>query len=284
MKKSIYFLVMGIGVGFFSATTNHDSFLTDVIRSKTVVASFTGTENSTHYLKPLTASFANVTTKKVSFVVPPGYHFKSDDSTVQDIIITQEQWIVLNPKESVDIQLSGMCIQNHHSAPDVNDSFSLSGWAKPKLKQTAEVIARLNRQDYQGQRAMWVVSDGNELTGIIGMNTNNERLLLDEIAVITGQPKVSEEDYKKASRKVSPVEYKAELRGYFAFSFSRPVPIHIALFTEDGIVLQEIYQQKAKPGRHKVEYVFDAMPYQGQTIHAKLIAFDDVLMDRTIAL
>ena len=254
------------------------------IENRTILTTFSGAAGSTHYLKPLSANIRNLKNQEISILIPAGYHFKSEDSTVQDIITTQEELLVLKPKEVLDVKLSGMCIQHHNSAPGADDGFKLAGWANPKLKKLAAYLDENNIQNCQGQQAMWVVSDGDELGYIVGIGSQSERELIDLVAAITNQPTITEAQYAALKQDVVSPIYKAELRGKFAFNFNMKVPIHIALFDENGIVLQEIYNQVAPAGRQEVTYTFDALPYEGKTIHAKLIAFEDVLMDRTIVL
>lgn len=254
------------------------------MEQRQILATFTGASGSTHYLKPLSASIRNLKNQQISIVIPAGYHFRSEDSTVQDIITTQEELLVLKPREVLEVKLSGMCIQHHNGAPGADDGFKLAGFANPKLKKLALYLDEKNIQNCQGQQAMWVVSDGDNLGYIVGIGSQSERELIDLVASITNQPTVTEAQYAALKKEVVSPIYKAELRGKFAFKFNMKVPIHIALFDENGIVLQEIYNQTAPPGRQEVTYTFDAVPYQGKTIHAKLIAFEDVLLDRTIAL
>ena len=259
--------------------------LQQAIETRTVYTSFTGNDGSTHYLKPLQAELRNVTNKSVNIQVPAGYHFKSDDEDVQDIVTTQEEMIALGPKETKLVSISGMCIQHLNSAPSQEDGFKLAGLAQPDVQRVADFLNTNNIQNCQGQQAMWIVADKTEIDPMLYNNVDLNRELIDLTCDILGKPKLTDEQFKNMVEEgVSQTQTKAELRGKFAFKFSRKVPIHIALFTDEGIVLKEIYKEEAAPGRHTVEYAFDALPYQGQTIHAKLIGFNDVLLDRVIEL
>jgi hypothetical protein len=282
--NSIIFLFASLlsAVTFQSATTTIE--LQNAMEQRQILATFTGASGSTHYLKPLSASIRNLKNQQISIVIPAGYHFRSEDSTVQDIITTQEELLVLKPREVLEVKLSGMCIQHHNGAPGADDGFKLAGFANPKLKKLALYLDEKNVQDYKGQQAMWIVSDGEDLRYIIGIGSTSERELIDLVASITNQPTITEKEYAAYKQEVISPVYKSELRGKFAFNFNMKVPIHIALFDENGIVLQEIYNQVAPAGRQEVTYTFDAVPYEGKTIHAKLIAFDDVLLDRKISL
>lgn len=259
--------------------------LQQAIDTRTVHTTFTGNGGSTHYLKPLQAELRNLTNKSVNVQVPAGYRFKSDDEDVQDIVTTQEEMIALAPEETKKVSISGMCVQHYNSAPSQEDGFKLAGWAQPDVLRMASFLDENNIQNCQGQHAMWIVADKTMIQPMVYDNIDVNRELIDLTCDILGKPKMTDEQFKMMVEEgVSRTQTKAELRGKFAFKFSRKVPIHIALFTDEGIVLKEIYKEEVPPGRHSVEYTFDALPYQGQTIHAKLIAFSDVLMDRVIEL
>ncbi len=258
--------------------------LLEALQQQQISATFRGSSGSTHYLKPLSATIQNLKNKEILIAIPAGYHFRSEDSTVQDIITTQEEMIVLKPKEYLEVTLSGMCIQHFNGAPAPEDAFVLTGYAEAELKKLAEYLDEKNIQNYEGQQAMWVVSDGDELDNIVGLGSDSDRELINLTASITNQPTITDQQYSALKRDVNAPVYKSELRGKFEFKFPREVHIHIAIFDENGIVLQEIYNQTAPAGRQEVTYTFDAMPYEGKTIHSKLIAFDKVLMDRTIVL
>ena len=280
------FLASALLLAAFLGNGNRlEQTLQEAIDSRTVYTTFTGNEGSTHYLKPLQGEIRNLTNKSIYIKVPAGYHFKSTDEDVQDIVITQEELIALAPKETKQVPLSGMCIQHNNIAPNPDDGFKLAGMAQPDVQRLASYLDEKNIQNCQGQQAMWIVADKSNIGPLLYDNLDSDRELIDLTCEIIGRPKLTDKQLKELVTKGwGRTQTKAELFGKFAFNFNRKVPIHIALFTDQGIVLKEIYKEEAKPGRHQVEYTFDALPYQGQTIHAKLIAFDDVLLDRVIEL
>jgi hypothetical protein len=250
---------------------------TDVIR-----AEFNGNEESTHYLKPLLIDLENLKNKKVVIRIISGYRFESNDSNVQDIITTAEELIALNPHEKRQIPVSGMCIQHYNAAPESTDSFKLSKRISPIQKRFAGVVDSAGWQNVQAQQAMWIISDGGDLYDLISYGDEAEWEMVNLVAGLMDQPVPSRENFNQEVTQRT--QRSATLKGVFKFKFSRPAPIHIALFDENGIVLKEIYRESAKPGRHEVTYEFDALPYEGQTIYACFIAFDDVLMERVINL
>ena len=256
--------------------------LDEALRSGIITINAKGNSNSTHYLKPLALELKNSTNKKVVIRINSGYRFISEDSATQDIISTHEELLALNPNEKQNVLLSGMCVQHHNAAPGTDDTFRFGGYAQQPLYRMAKSIDSAGWQNCQAQHAMWLLSDGGELEDIYTYGDEQEWQILSTVARISGKPLPDKKTFMSAMAERHQI--KAELKGFFKFKFSRKVPIHIALFDDNGIVLQEIYRETASPGSHEVTYTFDALAYQGQTIYARFIAFDDVLMERTIVL
>jgi hypothetical protein len=273
-----------LALSFSTEKSTAELSLEEALKTKSIAIEASGNSSSTHYLKPLQLSIHNLKNEALRIRVLPGYHFQSLDSNVQDIITTQEDWIVLNPGESKAVDLAGMCIEQRNAAPGQGNAFRFAGLARKPLKEMSEYISNKNLQNTKGQYAMWSISDNDPLDGIIELNNAQERELMQLSAALSGRAPLSDEQCKKLAQFASNQVYISELKGTFNFSFSRPVAIHIALFSENGIVLKEIYKKTAPAGRQSVTYTFDANPHLGTTIYARLIAEDQVLLSRKIEL
>lgn len=284
MKNPVVLGLFALLLFSASRPANQEILLFDAIKTKKLTATFAGQDKSTHYLKPIVGILKNVSSANLSVKIPVGYRFASTDTTVQDFVVTQEELIALVPGQSIEINVAAMCVQSHNAAPGGADGFSLVGFASQELQKMAETIAAQNMQDIRGQAAMWAVSDGYPLNGILRDNTPEEREVMRVAATLSKQSPFTDIQCAQVLEGGLPITFKAQLNGTFSFNFSRAVPIHIALFKENGIVLQEIYHATAAPGKHTVTYTFDAYPHIGETIYAKLIAFDDVLLTRKIDL
>lgn len=252
------------------------------LKNASISAHATGNSGSTHYLKPLMLEIRNRKSKPITIKLGAGLWFQSEDSTVQDIITTNTEYLMLNANETKSFPISGFCIQHHNAAPGNDDAFVFNPKTRGSLSRFAQKVDSADWQNGQAQSAIWAIADKDELFGVYAYGDETEYKIACEAAKVMGLPKPD----KKVMERVAAGSgvYKAELRGKFKFKFSQKVPIHIALFDANGIVLKEIYREEAPPGQHEVEYTFDAYPYQGQTIYAKFITRDDVLMTRTINL
>ena len=271
----------GMLTGLFSAAPEEVDFKT-ALKSATITAHATGNSNSTHYLKPLMLELRNRKSKQIVVKIPAGLWFQSEDSTVQDIITTNTEYLVLNANETKRFPVSGFCIQHFNSSPGNDDAFVFNPASRDNLNRFAQKVDSADWQNGQAQSAMWAIADHGNMNGIYTYGDETEWKIACEAAKILGLPKPDKTTFSQKANQ--PVVYKDELRGKFKFKFSQSVAIHIALFDANGIVLKEIYREVAPPGQHEVSYTFDAYPYQGQTIYAKFIARDDVLLTRTINL
>lgn len=280
--KTFSALVLILILVAFSPKKEVEITLEEALKQGKVSMVATGNNGSTHYLKPLQIELKNNTSNKVVIRINSGYRFLSEDSTVQDIVITEDELIALNPHENHNATLSGMCVQRHNSAPCSDDAFAFGGYAAPALRAFAAKVDSAHWQNSQAQQAMWVLSDGRDLANIYTYGDDAEWQIVVAAARAAKLPVPDRQAFMAEQAKRSGAY--ANVRGSFKFKFSQPVAIHIALFDENNIVLQEIYRETAQPGSHQVTYEFDALPYQGQTLFARFIARDDVLLERTIAL
>jgi hypothetical protein len=275
------FVLASLLTGIFTAAPEEVDFKT-ALKNAAITANAKGNSSSTHYLKPLMLELRNRKNTQIVVKLPAGLWFQSEDSAVQDIITTNTEYLVLKANETKTFPINGLCIQHQNAAPGNDDAFVFNPKTRGNLSRFAQKIDSADWQNGQAQSAMWAIADKTDLRTIYSYGDETEWKIACEAAKIMGVAKPDKQTFEAYAAK-QPV-YKSELRGKFKFKFSQKVAIHIALFDANGIVLQEIYREEAPPGQHEVEYTFDAKPYEGQTIYAKFIARDDVLMTRTIAL
>jgi hypothetical protein len=269
-------------VNFSSVNSAKEYTLEEALQKGVIQAEYFGNDKSTHYGKPIRIKLQNRANEKVVIRIISGYRFMSVDNDVQDILTTQEEIFAINPYETITETVAGMCVQHHNGAPNSDDKYTFSGLEKGPLLAFSQTIDSTNNQSVSAQQAMWVLSDDEDIYDLVNYGGDEEWILAKRVAHLSGKELPSRENFNREVAKRT--QRKAELRGVFKFRFSRPVPIHIALFDENGIVLKEIFRKTASAGQHKVEYTFDALPHQGKTIYAKLIAHEDVLMSRKIEL
>ena len=279
-------LTVTILIGLLSAalmpTSEHNILLLQ--KANKIELSIIGNAESTHYLEPILLTVTNKTNKKIEINIPPGLHFATVDSNYQDVISTQERTMLIAANASKTIAMPGLCIQNHNSAPGGKTEFTLGAMALDKTLALAEFLDLKNIQGSQAQQAMWVLTDNNNLTNIIGFDDRHEQELLDKTADLAGLPKISIEDYKELKNKRHNPVYTSSLKGYFKFEFPRKTRVQIAIFNQDHVLIKEVFNQEVEAGFHKVEYKLETTDYEGKKIISQMIAYNKVVSKRTIDL
>ena len=265
------------------APNNQQNVLT-LQKAKKIELQILGNGESTHYLEPILLTVTNKTNKKIEVNVPPGLHFVTVEEGYQDVISTQERMLVLAPNATKTIPVPGLCIQNHNAAPGGETEFLLNDLASDKMVSLAQFLDVKNIQGSQAQQAMWVLSDANNPTNIIGLDDRHEQALLDKTTELAGLPKISPEDYEERKVGVRNPVYTSSLKGYFKFEFPRKTKVQIAIFNEDHVLIKEVFNQEVEAGFHKVDYELETTDYEGKKIISQMIAYNRVVTKRTIDL
>ena len=243
-----------------------------------------GNDESTHYLDPLVVNVKNNTKKIIEMKVPAGLHFVSNEENIQDIISTQAQFVRIAPNSNKHFTISGVCIQSSNGSPGSENDFLLTANAEPKLYELAQFLDKKNIKNSQSQQAAWAISDNRDISNIIGLESENEQALIDKTASILGLPSVAAEDIKTWKKaRVNPI-YTSRLKGYFKFEFPLKTKVQIALFNQDNVLIEEVYNQDVDAGFHKIDYQLETTEYEGQKITSQLIAYNKVVTRRSIDL
>jgi hypothetical protein len=246
--------------------------------------SISGTSSSTHYLMPIELKITNNTRDILDIKIPAGLHFQSIDENDQDIISTQRQIVKVAPNSYKNVQIEGVCIQQLNRAPSSSSKFTLAKTAPKKMYELAQFIDQKQIRGAIAQDAMWVISDGNDLSSIIGLSPKHEQELLNKTASIMELPPVKIEDFKRWKKeRVEPV-YTSSITGYYKFEFPRKTRVNIAVFNENNVLIKEIINQEVEAGFHKIDYQLETTDLEGHRITSQLIAYNKVLAKRNINL
>ena len=62
-----------------------------------------GNPESTHYLKPIIVAITNSSDRRLEVTIPAGQTFLAKDPTVQDVIVTEETLIALDPGKTTQL-------------------------------------------------------------------------------------------------------------------------------------------------------------------------------------
>lgn len=277
MKKTAIFfaLILSTALAFAEPVEFRDA-----LKNNLITAELDGNGESPHFIDPLQARITNVSSQDLQLHIKPGYIFQSMDSTVQDLIITEDVIITLNSGESVDRALKSMCIEQHNSAPVKGIGYRFSHLAEGALLKLAQYINDKKYFNSMAQNAVWCLTDGNSILNIYG-----EKEIAQDLREYTCKllnipvPDWDAVDYE------SPNRYSIEINGTMTFQLMKPTHIIIGLFNEDGIMVRELYNiNKLDKGMYRKEYSFDATVYTDALYYIMLIEDGKITLRSTVDL
>ena len=230
-----------------------------------------GNTESTHYYKPLLIELKNTANHALEIKIANGQLFKSADPEAQDIITTQEEIIALKALESVKIPLYGMCVQEYNAAPDATTVYELGTKAKGNLATLAMRIQKEKAFGVAGQQAVWALTDGRPMSEITSMDLEQTTAARDMVMDLVAADTVTVVG-ETIRRPRNNGRIKRSMEGNFNYRISQKSDVHIALFNQDNIVLDELFYKAAvAPGSHSFEYTLDRMIDPKQYYYIRLI-------------
>jgi hypothetical protein len=240
--------------------------------------------SSTHYLLPLEISVRNIKNKPVEIDVPFGFIFAPIDTSYQKFVVNKAIAFTLPPALNKKVQISAMCINANKSSPVLGSVYKLAEPASGKLLEIVKYIEVNKYYSYAGQRAVWVVSDNHDLDFVDSFDDKEAISLQTFLSKLLSRPIPvrDKNDYSK-NLKVRP-SIKV-MGGEFEFDFYKSRKVQIAMFDKNNIVVRELYNNPNEPaGNRKVTFEFDASVYIEPFYYFRLIADDEVLINRKISI
>jgi hypothetical protein len=105
-------------------------------------------------------------TEDTSYVrIEPGRTLGSNDTTVQDILITREEVLALAPGEKRELAIYGFCGQASNASPDSAESFNIGKMADSLVVVLAEFLDERNNEFPEDaiQKAVWCLTDDHDI-------------------------------------------------------------------------------------------------------------------------
>lgn len=256
--------------------------LATAIEQKLVEYSATGNSESPHYYEPIRITIKNISNAPLQIRIPNGQKFESVSPDIQDVITTQEELIALSEEKTSTKPLLGMCIQQHNSAPNNEEQYTLGSLATGSLAKLTQEIQNKKAFTINAQYAVWSLNDVENLYQIDG-NDQEEALYFQSftanlLGVSIDQDPFNEEDFdddnntKEDSDDDSRYLVKRKVGGKFKYKFSKTSAVTIGMFNNQDIVVKELYNNpKTKPGEHFLSYEFDTNAYTDNVYYIRLI-------------
>jgi hypothetical protein len=270
----------------FSAMADQDPVPLDkAIKSGLVKIQASGNSESTHYLKPMILEFYNPKNTSVEINVEPGWIFIAGDTSYQNLIVTDEIFVQINPNGKKKVEIWAMCIEDDDRAPSTDVVYKMDKLAEPNLLGLVQMIAKNNWHNSEAQHAVWAMACNSPVEDIAGYNTAMVQELQKYVCTKKGielPPPPAEDDYEH-NYDYARSNFKREIGGWFEFDFPKKSEVHVAMFDANGILVRELYNNKeVAPGFHKIEFAFDATVYNDDKYYIKMIVNGEVLLKRMI--
>lgn len=191
---------------------------------------------------------------KLDLQIPAGWLFTAEDTTNQDLIVTQSQLLALEKGQTKNVRLEAYCARASRLSPSLGTAFSIGLAVSGPLAQLARFI---DERGYRGgavQSAVWAVTDDHPVNSI----DNPE--LARFTAELLGKPLPAytiQHAYASAPGRPAFRPAPAIAKGIFAYSTDRQRKVSFGLYDDSGKLLKSFFDnQDQRPGHHRFEFFF----------------------------
>lgn len=137
----------------------------------------------------LQATVTNVSKRPVRVALGPGLKFQSQDSSLQDLLVVDNEEYLLAANAKHAFKLVGYCCEMFRSGPGQGSVFQLVNHPNDKLGQVATYLYK-NYLDKNpmAQQAIWAVSDSADLSAVWDRaQPEKSKKLVEFLAQLTGR-------------------------------------------------------------------------------------------------
>jgi len=196
--------------------------------------------------------------------IPAGLQLNSEDSTIQDLIITDSRLLELAAGSKRRLIINAMCIQPSNGSPYANSVFILGAMANDTLVKLAQYLATKGYQDDLGQSAIWAMVNNEGLENVYGSDPTRLQDLLQFMHLLTGKP-LPWYNKEKAAPPVGQVytQEPAIIHANFEFKLAMAGTARIAIYNEAGDVVYVIKDNMmVKSGKSTMKFRIEVRGYE----------------------
>jgi hypothetical protein len=191
LKKTIALIIVLGVVGIAKARVPTYS-LADAIKKKLVKVEINGADktqpNSTgHYGKCIQMELTNLTLQHFKIKLNNGQQLVPSDTSVQNMMVTEGHIFTFNPRKKRKEYINAMCIQKSDRSPNKSMDFTLGSMSNGHLLGIAQLIEKHKYYNGAAQKAVWCISDGQNIRTIHSTDSVMECTLQKFVSVATGQ-------------------------------------------------------------------------------------------------
>jgi hypothetical protein len=230
-----------------------------------LLAEFESNNGFSHYGKCLKLKIENKSNTKVDYTIPAGYQLQASDSNYQNLVVTENVFVSVLPKQKVVLPIFAMCTESHDAAPGSEVlTYKPLPQSNQNLSELCQLIAQEKWHNSEAQQAVWCLVEDRSLSRISGFDTAVVRKLQTKIAKLTNKKMPlapAKTDYHR-NYYATPSVIKIKVGGSYSFYFSRTKSVQIAMFNTQNVLVRELYKNEQEaPGRKTINYAFDASVY-----------------------
>jgi len=256
--------------------------ISDLQKSGSIKCYTIGNDSSVHYAQPLAIRLVNAARTKLEVKIPAGFVFVATDSSYQNIVITESVVATLQPGQTKQINLRGMCMERSDHAPSGTCHYNPDKMASEKIVKLAQFIEKNKFWSPAGQQAMWTLINDEPLYAVSSLDTSQAAILQKYLSEITGKKieEIPEDQSYLYDYHVKP--HKVTVGGEVEFDMKHKIMVVWALYSEDGILLREMYNGPVE-GHQILTFEYDAEVYSDPVYYLKLVADDKVLYNKRLS-
>ncbi|GAB4428456.1 MAG: hypothetical protein OHK0039_46940 [Bacteroidia bacterium] len=172
----------------------------------------------------------------LAVAIPAGHIFDSEDSTVQNLMVTHQEVIALTPGASKRATLQTMCTQSYNTSPGRGERFRAGQMADGLLLRLAQVIDSAGYQNSTAQSAVWSVANREPVSNIYASDVEIVRQLAPVVSEATGTP-LTDFIYEPRPHQITSISTSIECL----------IPrnlrqAHLALYSADGTEIRRYFE------------------------------------------
>lgn len=281
MKTLIHFCLLATGIVMSMAFAYHHlaeaspASLESAVKAGKLTCTMQNNPGYSHYSKCLLLEVQNKSGQLLNIEIPAGMQVSPNDSSYQNLVLTETQFVSLQPSERKKIELYAMCTEPSDHAPGGNTvHYKLQHKDSPKLTELCKFLFSNAYYTNEGQAAVWAVAANRPIEDISGFDTSAVRKLQMLTAKLTNRkvpPPPAKNDYRR-NYYAPPQVMKVVVTGSHSFKFSKTRSVQIAMFNTHNVLVRELYNNPQEPaGSKTIPYKFDASIYTDSVYFMRMI-------------
>ncbi|MFN4083508.1 MAG: hypothetical protein ACK4K9_07755 [Bacteroidia bacterium] len=225
--------------------------------------------------KCVSLKIKNKTANKIQIEIDAGRRLINNVKSQQDLIITEQCFVYLEPNQTVKKDIYAMCGEAADMSPKKNVSFSFGSNHNKDLSKLALLIHQYKFQTNAGQAAIWAITDNHDIKKIYSNDTFETNTLRRFIANV----KKTEYSLFNEIKKIKSTTL------YVGFNLSVAKKVSIYILDKEGNTIKEIQNEYPYlSGAHSTKVVFETNTLTINDYDLVVKTADEIVMKRSFKL